>query len=307
METSRIWRIRLKRAEEEFTAEAWARDEVGIWYGAWAHQDLHRALDQGKNAAEFLSLLPQQQELGWRVSKSYVDTAVRFSGISASDWVFVYFDERLHFARTCSDLQSAKSHPLNGGGEIFKYRSITDKKSFRLAVLPDCFRLLPSAGRGNVHEVHETNRKMVDLLAVCENEDQAATIIVNMPLKDWLAVLGPTAWESLCLGYLILEHGFVPTGLAVGHTLPIFDIVGRDRHGHRILAQCKKNPWRVCVDDRFLEAACRSSEADLYFYFAFGGCSGEIPQSIRVMSNVDIECWLASHPAGQRYLELLRK
>jgi hypothetical protein len=41
------WRIRLKNEQGEFTRQAWDRDQVGIWYGAWSVDDLKNAAVQG--------------------------------------------------------------------------------------------------------------------------------------------------------------------------------------------------------------------------------------------------------------------
>jgi hypothetical protein len=163
-----------------------------------------------------------------------------------------------------------------------------------------------SAGRGNIHEVHGTNRIFVELLAKSRTVQEAKSKIARMPSRKWLDVLGPASWESLCLGYLILEEGFVPTGLATGRTLPIFDIVGRDLNDRRVLAQCKKNPDSRSFDEEFLANARTSINDERYFYFAYGGCRGGCPDNVRLLSRSHIEHWLESAKKGRRYLKLLR-
>jgi len=158
----------------------------------------------------------------------------------------------IHLAHACGPIQLAEGHVLDRKAERFKARKITGKKSFRLAVLPDCFQLLPPAGRGNVHEIHGT-RRLLEILAASDDEAAAEERIGK--LEDWLMASGPRAWESISEAYLILKEGFVPTGLLVGRTLPLFDLVGRDRRtGARILAQCKKDPSAQPIDADFLEA-----------------------------------------------------
>jgi hypothetical protein len=149
---------------EDLIREGWDRQQVGIWYGAWSADDW-RAASGKQNPADKLSTVASQRALGWVVPKSFADTVRRFAAISNSDWVFAYFDGELHFARLAGELRSNPEHPLNRKAEIFKYRNVTDKKSFRVRNLPDCFRLLPSAGRGNIHEIHGTNQRLVQSLA----------------------------------------------------------------------------------------------------------------------------------------------
>jgi hypothetical protein len=316
----KFWRIRVK-ADIPMERVAWKRNEVGIWYGGWRADDYNAAMHTSSRSpadvANFLGELPQHKNnvMHWHdrtgavstsISKGAISTVRRFWDIKETDWVYVYFDEALHFARVCSEARSDDHHELNHLGELFKFRTIRDKKDFTLDKLPDSFRLLPSAGRSNVYEVHGTNRKLVELLAHSKNEEQASSEIALMPWRDWLAILGPGGWESLCLGYLILEEGFVPTGLDVGRTLKTFDIVGRNRDGQRILAQCKKDLSPAKLDDEFLTAALHSTSEDKYFYFAYGGLTGEIPHKISVLTGIKIEGWLDATPKGSWYRQVLR-
>jgi hypothetical protein len=92
-----------------------------------------------------------------------------------------------------------------------------------------------------VHEVGAT-RALVKMLAESASEREVFEKFQRLSWDEWLDALGPRGWEALCLGYLILEADFVPTGLDVGGTLPLFDLIGKSRAGNRVYAQCKKNP-----------------------------------------------------------------
>lgn len=302
-----VWRVRMNHPAtgEDVSKQAWERGEVGVWYGAWSAEDFHCAMTRHPHdPGSYLSALPRQQELGWSgpVPASYVDTVRRLVGIGEADVVLVFFDQTLHLARASSELRSHTDHPLNREGELFKYRLITDKRTFKLNQLPDVFRLVPSAGRSNVHRFTQA-RKLVDLLGDSADETDLNRRISAIPFKEWLDMLGWKSWESLCLGYLILQEGFVPTGLAVGHTLAVFDIVGRSREGARVLAQCKKNPQPVRMDADFVQGVTGGVAGKAY-YFAYGGCL-DAPDWVHVVSREDILRWGASDP-GRWYLQAFR-
>lgn len=57
------------------------------------------------------------------------------------------------------------------------------------------------------------------LLEAAGNEGCVSNRVNDLGWNEWLGFLGPQGWESLCLGYLIFEHEFVPTGLVTGGTL----------------------------------------------------------------------------------------
>lgn len=302
----RCWRIRMKAADRDYTRDAWRRGEVGIWYGAWSAEDFYAATASGKTQ-EFLAALPAQKDLGWKppLPKSYFDTASRFAAIAPTDWVVLYLDETLHFARLEGQMLSQREHPLNlGTGEVFKYRRVTEHKSFRIRYLPDAYRLLAAAGRANVHEFQRT-RQLVTVLSQAHDEAHAMQVLRELSAEEWLNLLGPSSWESLCLGYLILAEGFVPTGLMVGSTLPVFDIIGRASNGLRVLGQCKKDPYPVAVDEKFERACTEWRETAKVYYFAYGGCSSTLA-GLRVVTRDDMLRWLKEEEAGQRYLEMLR-
>jgi len=298
----RYWRIRVKDySSEDRFPQGWARGEIGVWYGAWSANDFVAAL-QTKDPARFLSDLPAQRELKMPVSKAWLDTASRFNDITEEDWVFAYYDEHLWLARAIGPMQSVADHPFNVSHELFKFRKIGHQKKFHLRLLPDSFRLLASAGRGNVHEVHGT-RRLVELLADKENEDDVNNAIDAMTFQEWMDILGPSSWESMCMGYLIRVFGFAPTGLSLGKTLPVFDIVGVDANNRRIFGQCKKNVNREMMDSEFLAAAKQSVAGERLFYFAYGGITGPIAPNVEVITGANMIEWLEGDSVGQWYMQ----
>lgn len=155
-----------------------------------------------------LSSLQGQRELDWTVSKSNVGAAARF-GISPSDWVFVYFRNQLHFARIEENVSlSSDESPLLNRDERSSTgpsptRSISTSHAARLLQAPACAR------RGNVHELHDTNRTLAGILVKSESEEQVRdTIYKCQPVSG--SMMGPSGWEPVCLGYLIIKFGFVP-------------------------------------------------------------------------------------------------
>lgn len=201
-------------------------------------------------------------------------------------------------ARLEAGMTSTDDHPLNeakvdgNGRELFKYRRVLQRKTFKLSELPDAYRLLSQQGRGNIHQFHGM-REHVRLLA--ENSDTFAlrAAVRAMPFDRLLDVLGASAWESVSLAYLILEHGFVPTGLSVGRTLKTLDLVGRELpSGARIIAQCQKSPGPVAIETDFKDAVLVHENAPLAFYFAFGGCQDVVPPGIEVVGRSEILTWI---------------
>ena len=307
---SAYWRIRLKAGEYgDFSRNAWDRDEIGIWYGAWTPNDLVAASSGSSTRGEIasaLNALHAQRELGWNVSVGYVDTARRFKDISEEDWVVLYLNEtqELGLARVQGPLRLSPKHPLNlANGELFKYRRISDKKTFKLSRLPDVYWLLPTQGRGNVHQFNNM-WEHVKLLAEYPNEDAINRAFSEKPFDGLLDILGASAWESFCFAYLILEEDFVPTGLSIGRTLPTADIIGRRRNGSHIFAQCKKHPTAQSIDPEFRRLNESLSVDDSAFYFAYGGCSDEVPNNIRVIDR-DFALQWSETKNGQLYRRLL--
>lgn len=307
-EQTKYWRVRMRYgAYEELTSGALGRGEVGVWYGAWTAQDWASAVASGsaEHALGYLNKLPNQQRLGWLVTTSMFHTMRRFEGISPSDWVVLFAGDELHLVRLARELKSVADHPLNREGELFHYRVITDHKRFALSDLPDVYRLIAPAGRGNVNEFNESYRALVGLLAQSSDEQEVGRRIKQLCLAEWLDLLGPSGWESLCEGYLILTEGYVPTGLRIGRTLRTFDIIGRNRDGVRVFASCKKNKDPVHMDENFLTAISKVTGGVRVYYFAYGGCVDE-REGVRIVSRDEIDAWSRTDKKGAWYLDVFR-
>jgi hypothetical protein len=277
------WRIRLKNQEGEYTHDAWKRDEVGIWYGAWSAEDFSNADDHRRTSqqiADILNRLPAQQKLiecgAWDgpIPGSYVSTTRRFfDKVSEGDWSVTYLadEQAIGIAQMYGVVLSVSDHPLNtSAGETFKYRKIRNKRTFELAQLPDAYRLVPTQGRGNVHQFSRMYEH-IKLLAEHPTADEIVSELSKMPFDEQLDLMGASAWESFCVSWLIMERSFIPTGLSTGKTLKAVDIVGRNRMtGKRIIAQCKKDPEAVSIEEDFVSSLAPDDEG---YYFAYGGCT----------------------------------
>lgn len=228
--------------------------------------------------------------------------ALRFDELEVGAWVFTFFDRTIHLA------QIAAANPVvlpqfNHNGEIFKAKPIKNPRAFRLAELPPSFLLLPAAGRGSVHEVPSCS-VLLQLLIGYESACEVTTAFDSLPWDTWIAALGPKGWESLCLGYLIQEYGFLPTGLSVGGTLADFDIVGRLRSGESVYAQCKGDPklHYITPDE---EEAFLSLLGGKKFFFARCGVHRELTGVMHLDEARIIE-WLTNSESGREYFRLLR-
>ena len=299
MSPTRVWRLRMSAHGKDYTEDGWQAGELGIWYGAWSADDLSHA-----RQADDLNALLEQQKLGWKVRKSYYDTAVRFRDIAESDWVLVYLKRQrcLGLAQLGKPLQSRDQHIFNDkDGEVFKFRQITKKKSFFIEELPDAYQLLAAQGRSNVHEL-PSMRQHAEALLQYNSSEELLTYVRTLELSDLLDFLGASGWESFCMAYLIAEHRFLPTGLSPGRTLAVLDLVGRRQSdGARIYAQCKKSNTPVEINEDFLSIA---KDSALLYFFAFGGVIDAPPQ-MRVFTKEDAVDW-ASTTSGKRYVSLLR-
>jgi hypothetical protein len=288
-------RIIVRFPGHDKTREAWAKGIVGIWYGAWTAEEFERALAR-PDPIEYIASLPHQRALGWKPNP-FPDACFKvgqeFARIAESDWVYSYFDDSLHLGQLHGKLQSNSAHEWNFEGEVFKYRTLRNEKEFSLSALPDSFRLLTMVGRGGLNPVPSgTHEKLIAILAASASTAEAKQAIAVLPWQEWVAILAPKCWESLCLAYLIRKVGFVPTGMDVGRTMGDFDIIGRDSDGNKVFAQCKKNPRPAPISAGFLIAASNRDPKVRYFYFAYGGCSGVVPEGMKVLRRDDIERWL---------------
>ena len=172
-EMARYWRIRMRFEEgDDVTKAAWHDDIVGVWYGGWNAEQFEQTLERNsQDAAAELSKFNDDAGLVYKVKARYVEAARRFWGISENDWVFTYFDDAIHLARVKSVVERQPHPTFSRDWVLFKFRRIGSKKTFALGKLPDCFRLLSSAGQGNVHEVGAT-RRLIKLLAESTPEQQ---------------------------------------------------------------------------------------------------------------------------------------
>lgn len=313
MET-RYWRIRARGPKRRLFDEEFAEHGiVGIWYGGWSADDWAAARDKDTAAiAKALSSSEGHASFDWTVPKSFIDTARRFDQIRESDWVVLCDALTITMCRIGGPMKSSADHPLNHDGQVLKHRPIVSKKTFQLDSLPDVYRLLKSAGRGNVHQFHSTNRRMVQTLADAEKEVEVWQSRAELPVDDWLAHLSPSEWESLCLGYLIQEESYLPTGLTPGRTLATYDIVGVNAiTGHRIYAQCKNARSKGAIAKSFANAARHGSDqGGHYYYFTYGGVSAsesqDTPANLTVVTGEDIKLW-ASEGEGVNYIRAWRE
>ena len=307
----------MTQKRKDLTQDLWEKGIVGIWYGGWTPADLRLALKKYPSTQaqlKYLNSRPRQKALNekeWAkrrgtLPKAILDTGKRFCNeMSKNDWVFVYFNDALHLARPGAKVLCDIDSPWNrdGGNNLFKYRIVSHKKCFPLSDLPDAFRLLSSAGRGNVHEL-KNGRPLIEILGRSSGTREANSQLENLGLEDWLNIMGPNSWESFCEAYLILERGFLPTGLSVGKTMSSYYIVGRRRDGRRIFAQCKKDPKGEPIDEDFPKAI--DSTADFY-YFSYGPVHGKVPARVTPIGKREVLDWLRNTPNGRLYEKLLRE
>ena len=308
----RIFRIRLKDADAKDHAKtAWENGQVGVWYGAWKQEDLKEAIERYKEkgveeAVKYMTDTPAQKKLGWEYSKSYFHTCWRFMDITEKqDWVLVYFEEKLCLGQLDGDIEIEDGHELNKNRELFHFRKLIGKKEFPLAELPDSYKLLAQAGRSNVHEHNDTYAEMLKILVKKSDSREVKEHYASLSVDKWLEFLSPTEWESLCLGYLIIEYDYVPTGLLPGRTLQHYDLVGKTREGIGILAQCKnsRNPYNV---EDFLTPYknYKGSDKILWFWFSYGGAESSDPR-IKIVDKDHIKKWLDTED-GKKYLDVFR-
>ncbi len=311
----RYWRIRMNfgTGGKDVAKPAWENDKVGIWYGGWSAKDLEEALQKGTpdEQRDWLSNVPAQRQL-FEVTWQFFDTSLRFKRIRELDWVYVYFDDALHFAHVTGPLESDGDSKFNEKNpsfpsappELFKYRSIGAKKSFRLGRLPASFLILRSAGRSNVYEHNNSYWHLVKMLAECEDESEVVERFRHLSLSEWLEWADDKTWEAICEGYLIFEKDFVPTGLGIGGTLADLDIVGYSKGGTRILAQCKKHPTPLAVEDGFVSLCADFPDPKELYYFAFGGIV-DAPADVRAVDKVSMQKWMETSTNGRLYRRLL--
>jgi hypothetical protein len=296
---------------EDYASDVWNEGFVGIWQGQWAPEDLYMASDScrrtkgyvtPKDLARALNELISSRGGPSDISAEGARAALRFDEMEAGSRVFTFFDRTIHMAQIAgAELRVLPQ--FNHNGEIFKAKPIITKKTFRLAELPPSFLLLPAAGIGSVHEVPSCT-VLLKLLIDHESASEVTAAFDSLPWDIWITALGPKGWESLCLGYLIQEYDFLPTGLSVGGTLADFDIVGRLRSGEQVYAQCKGDPRLHYITPDEGEAFASLPDGKKFF-FARSGVNRELP-GVTHLDEPRIVEWLTHSEAGLEYFRLLR-
>ena len=305
------FRMNFGSGGEDYASKVWNEGFVGIWQGQWAPEDLYKASDScrptkgfvtGEALARALNELISSRGGPSDITDQGAGAALRFDEMEAGVWVFTFFDRTIHMAQIAgAELQVLSQ--FNYNGEIFKAKPILTKKNFRLADLPPSFLLLPSAGTGSVHKVPSCSI-LLKLLVDHESASEVTAAFDALPWDMWIAALGPKGWESLCLGYLIQEYDFLPTGLSVGGTLADFDIVGRLRSGETVYAQCKGDPrlHYITLDEGEAFASLPDGKK---FFFARSGVNRKLPGVTHLDEPLIVE-WLTHSEAGLEYFRLLR-
>jgi len=320
-----VWRIRMRAGDfGDFSAQAWQRGEIGVWYGGWSADDFSRTRNDPERRRA-LSESPGHQpvRVHWglpEVPTSYLNTATRFADVPEDDWVLVAFKLTansqpayyLGLGHLERELLSEEEHPLNQhysgpeARELFKFRRLRNQKQFRLSNLPEVFRLIPQTGRGNVFQFGDLNM-IVSWLAEADTEEDVWNRLRGLSLRDLIHALGPKGWESLAEAYLILEEDYVPVGLVVGKTLKTFDLLGRSfRDRASIAASCKNNRHKVALPEDFRDAVREMEGTVRAYFFAYGGCSdASLPANVTVIDGQRIVEWLETQERGREWLSLL--
>lgn len=310
------FRIRMKFGHqgEDFSRRVWETRRVGIWFGAWDIQDLYDAYDAypgiararvtNTQVATYLNKVLVRRGLDANVSSADAALAKRLDKLPRGTWMFAYYDRTLLIGQLAeNDTYDGPEH-FNVYGDHFKSKLVRNQKAFVLTELPDAFLVLPSAGQGTLQKLHGS-APLARLLVNAANSDEVGEAIHRLSLREWIDVLGPKGWESICCAYLMQMHGFLPTGLLTGGTLADYDIVGKDSTGRRIYAQCKKSPqpYRVAEADRSAFALLQDAHK---FFFAFNGIAGEPIQDVEHTSGDEVFHWLEHHVVGKQYAKILR-
>jgi hypothetical protein len=305
------FRMNFGTSGEDFASEVWNAGFVGIWHGSWVPEDLYSASDSCRRAhgyvtpkalARALSDVMASKGSSSEIKREDAGAGLRFDELEVGTWVFTFFDRSIHMAQIAAN-DPVVLRQFEHNGETFKAKPIKNQKAFRLDELPPSFLLLPSAGRVSVHKVPSCTT-LLNLLVDHKSPAEVASAFDSLPWDVWITALGPKGWESLCLGYLIQERGFLPTGLSVGGTLADFDIVGRLRSGELAYAQCKADLRRhtITPDEEKVFASVPDAKK---FFFARSGVSRDLV-GVTHLDQTRITEWLTQSKAGIEYLRLLR-
>ncbi|HZL25914.1 MAG TPA: hypothetical protein VFC39_05235 [Acidobacteriaceae bacterium] len=311
------YRIRMKFGKDgpDISKEAWEAGLVGIWFGSWGIQDLYHsyAAYPSKQPGEvtngeiesYINAQLRLRHLPLNMKADFVPAIKTFDEtLSENSWICTYFDGKLHLGQI-ADKEPRDEARFDLNKERFKARTIKNCKSFEVATLPDAFRLIASAGRQTIHKL-DSHRKLVSILINAKNVDAVISKIRTLPFDEWMDILGDKGWESVCTAYLIMEHGFLPTGLLVGRTLPDFDIVGHDLSGIPIYGQCKKNPGLYSFNERDRQNFAHLPKKAKKFFFPFAGGDESAIPGVSVISYPTLRGWLDTTTKGKKYKEILR-
>lgn len=310
------YRIRMKYGADgkDFSKRVWNESLVGIWFGSWDVADLYAAYEAyrpkqnhevtNQEIEKYVNTVLRERELPENMQSSFVPTIKAFDELPASTWVFTYFDGHLHFGQI-ADVNPYDEPRFDWNEEHFKAKWVENRKSFEVAKLPDAFRLLASAGQQTLHQVR-SYEKLVSILIEAEDVDDALLAIRRLSLPEWIDALGSKGWESICTAYLILEHGFLPTGLLTGGTLADFDIVGHDLDGTAIYGQCKKSPTPYRFSAKDEEAFMSLPHGAKKFFFPYAGPEESPLIGVSVIPYRIIRKWFETTETGRKYVATLR-
>lgn len=304
------WFMRMKQGSEgeDFAPKLWSRNLIGVMFGTWTIDFVRNGaggIDESKITHEWLSgYLTENQPI---YKKSWSDSSRRFLiEMTAGDKVVVEFGKALHIA-TVTDEFEGNPDPLRPRyGEHFKCRRIRDPKPFPLEKLPSSYRLISTTGRGAVQRI-SAYEPLVELLDRCDSPEEVTDALCDMSTEKLLEVLSPKQWEAICAEYLRDTEGVRTLLLAVGSTLKDIDIYGVNRHGKRVLAQCKNDakPRDARTINEWSDGLAARSEDRLYF-FARRGVKGQLSDDrCTVVDDKDILAWLQSQKGYERYLKCL--
>jgi len=249
-------RMRFGSGGEDLASPIWKTGHIGIWFGGWIPDEFalsHTLLPTER--LKYFDGINDEKGVKWHFKSGDLWPVQRFFDLTPGNWVYTCFEDRIHLGHVSGPVERG-DELFDRDGETFKSRTISGVKDFLLSELPDPYRLVPAGARGTLFQIHAYD-PMMRILGASASELEVSDRAAALEWDQWLDFLGPQGWESLCLGFLIFEHDFVPTGLVIGGTLKDFDIIGANRtSAERIYGQCKKDRYpRLEPPSEFLAAA----------------------------------------------------
>jgi hypothetical protein len=292
--------MRQGRGGWDFTRDVWEGGAIGIMFGAWSAEDVIRLdgeVDVTKVTLEWLRDSCPRPTV-WLKSRDFAQVQAFLLKLAVGDGVVVAFDGALHAGVVTPGL---RTYPGVHQGERIKCRPVVDTRRFDIRELPAPFRLLRSTGQQTIQRIWACAPYANLLLASRDARDVvdrlAATSTANL-----LGMLTPAQWETLCEEYLRDEVGYRSLLLRAGLTLPDVDLVGIDRNGRRVVAQCKNDPAVRPAATADAWARIHGGRVDVVFFFNRGGFSGEIDSPVHLVDGPMIAKWLESRPEYRRSL-----